>query len=425
MKAINNLISQYRGLRREIYILFFGRIVTSLGSMVWPMLTMILSQKLGLDAFTISVVTVASMLIMMPANLLGGRLADRCNKKHVIVVCDFVSVACYVLCALIPLGYFSVGLMLAAGICQSMEHPSYDALIADLSSTADRERAYSLQYLGGNLGLVLSPTIAGFLFKNYLWLAFLISGIAIACSTVLIALRIRDITPVKDESKAAVYQAAQEGAKLSEVLRNNGILLLCLVAAALFWSAYQQYSYLMPLDMGKVHGDAGAVLYGTVSSLNCIVVVVFTPMITSAFRRMPETIKMLCGMLLAAAGYVLFLLLIGHIPVYYLAILLFTWGEIFSTIAQGPYLSRRVPASHRGRINGLMSVLDTVIHCMCALVVGRLYDKLGRTWAWTFVLALLAAAVALTLCLIRRDRVKYPKLYEETKNAQVNAQDVD
>ena len=112
MKVLRSLL-QYRGLRREIYILFFGRIVTNLGSMVWPMLTMILSQKLGMSAFAISVLTVASMCIMLPADLLGGRLADRRNKKHVIVVCDFISVACYVLCAAIPLSYVTVALMLS------------------------------------------------------------------------------------------------------------------------------------------------------------------------------------------------------------------------------------------------------------------------------------------------------------------------
>ncbi len=418
MKAIIGLISQYRGLRREIYILFFGRIVTSLGSMVWPMLTMILSQKLGMGAFAISVLTVASMAIMMPANLLGGRLADRRNKKHVIVVCDCISVVCYVACAVLPLGYATVGLMLAAGICQSMEHPSYNALIADLSTTADRERAYSLQYLGGNLGLMLSPTIAGFLFKDYLWLAFLISGVAIACSTVLIALRVRDITPVNDESEASAYQTAQGSASLGEILRKNGILILYLVATALYWAAYQQYSYLMPLDMGKVHGDAGAVLYGTVSSLNCIVVVIFTPAITRVFRRLSETKKILTGMLLAAAGYLVFLTFIGHVPACYLAIVLFTWGEVFSTISEGPYLSRRIPASHRGRIQGFSSVLAVLIQASCALSVGRLYDSMGRTSAWVLVLAMLAAAAILTLFLIRRDRAVYPKLYEnETQDA--------
>ncbi len=423
MKAIIGLVSQYRGLRKEIYILFFGRIVTNLGSMIWPMLTMILSQKLGMGAFAISVLTVASMCIMMPANLLGGRLADRLNKKNVIVVCDCVSVVCYVACAILPLGYFSVALMIAAGICQSMEYPSYNALIADLSATAERERAYSLQYLGGNLGLVLSPTIAGFLFKDYLWLAFLISGIAIGCSTVLIALRIRDITPVRDESAAAAYQAAQEDGSLREILRGSRILILYLIAGALAGAAYNQYTYLMPLDMGKVHGDAGAVLYGTVSSLNCIVVVVFTPIITRLFRRLPETKKLFIGQALFIAGYLIFLLLIGHIPTYYLAMLLFTWGEVFCTIADGPYLSRRIPSSHRGRVNGISSVLGTVIHGVCALAVGKLYDGAGRTAAWTLVLLILAAALFLSLILIRRDRTVYPKPYEDAKDFETDPSD--
>ena len=418
MNAIKGLVSQYRGLRREIYILFFGRIVTNLGSMVWPMLTMILSQKLGLDAFAISAVTVGSMLIMMPANLLGGRLADRLNKKNVIVVCDFISVVCFLICAAVPLSYASVALMVAAGICQSMEYPSYNALIADLSTTAERERAYSLQYLGGNLGLVLSPTIAGFLFHNYLWLSFLISGVAIACSTVLIALRVRNVTPVRDESPEAAYQAARSGGSLGAILRENRILILYVIAGALAGAAYQQYTFMMPLDMGKVHGDAGAVLYGTVSSLNCIIVVLFTPVITRIFRRLPETKKLFCGHLLFAAGYLLFLLLIGHIPIYYLAMLLFTWGEIFCTISDGPYLTSRVPSSHRGRINGFSAVLGTVIQSVCSLSVGQLYDRMGRTWAWTLVLAILAAAAILSFILIRRDRVKFPKLYEQTQDAK-------
>ena len=130
---------------------------------------------------------------------------------------------------------------------------------------------------------------------------------------------------------------------------------------------------------------------------------------------------MLCGMALSAAGYLVFLLLIGRIPAYYLAMLLFTWGEIFSTISQGPYVTRRIPASHRGRVNGVTAVLGTVVHSASALTIGRLYDRMGRTSAWALVLALLAAAMGLTLLLIRRDRANYPKLYEETKNETQDA----
>ncbi|MBQ2310994.1 MAG: MFS transporter, partial [Firmicutes bacterium] len=188
-------LSQYKGLRKEIYVLFFGRVVTNLGAMVWPMLTMIMSQKLGMDASTIAVVMVLAGIVMVPANVFGGKLADRFNKKKIIVYFDILSIICYITCGLVPLSYITIGLFFIAGIGQNLEGPSYNALLADLSTTADREKAYSLMYLGGNLGLVLSPTIAGLLFKNYLWLSFIISGVAIGCSTVLIALKIKDITP--------------------------------------------------------------------------------------------------------------------------------------------------------------------------------------------------------------------------------------
>ena len=232
------LLDQYRGLRREIYVLFFGRIVTNLGSMIWPVMTMILSQKLGMSATEISYFFVISSLIMLPANLIGGKLADRFNKKNLIVICDSVSILCFFVSAAIPLGIGTIIIFVIAGIFQSVEYPAYDALFADLSTTKDRERAYSLEYLGGNLGLVLSPTIAGLLFKDYLWLSFLISGIAIALSTVLIAFLIKDVTPVEDHSEEAAYQTKKEGVSIFRIIKENPLLLLYLLCGTLYSAAY-------------------------------------------------------------------------------------------------------------------------------------------------------------------------------------------
>ena len=409
------LINQYRGLRREIYILVFGRIVTNLGSMIWPVMTMILSQKIGLSAAEISYYFVGSSLIMLPANLLGGRLADRFNKKWIIVICDSVSILCFFISAAIPLGLGTILLFVFAGVFQNVEYPAYDALFADLSTTRDRERAYSLDYLGGNLGLVLSPTIAGLLFKDYLWLSFLISGVSIALSTVLIAVLIKDVTPVEDTSEEAAYQKKQDGASVFAILKENPMILLYLLCGTLYAGAYGQYSFIMPLDMAAVHGDMGAVIFGTVSSLNCITVVIFTPLITKLFTKMRDTGKMLTGRLLVCVGYLVFLLLLGRVPGYYLAMLIFTWGEIFATIAEGPYVSTRIPASHRGRINGLMSVAYTLLTGGVDLLIGQLYDRAGSHWTWVFILAVGFVSAALTVLLILLDKKAYPKLYSETE----------
>ena len=405
------VFNQYRGLRREIYILSFGRMVTNLGSMIWPVMTMILSQKIGLSAAEISYFFVGSSLIMLPANLIGGKLADRLNKKWMIVVCDCVSIICFYISAAIPLGMGTIFLFVFGGIFQSVEYPSYDALFADLSTTKDRERAYSLSYLGANLGLVLSPTIAGLLFKNYLWLSFLISGTSIALSTVLIAVLIKDISPVEDTSEEAVYQEKKEGASVFAILKENPLLLLYLLCGTLYSAAYGQSNFIMPLDMAAVHGDTGSVIFGTVMSLNCITVVIFTPLITKLFARMRDTGKMLMGRLLVFAGYLTFLLQLGFIPGYYLAMLIFTWGEIFDVLSSGPYVSTRVPASHRGRINGFMSVVYTAVTGGLDLVIGQLYDRAGSAWTWALILSVTLASAAVTIVLRARDKKVYPKLY--------------
>ena len=411
MRWFTSLFSQYKGLRKEIYILFFGRIVTSLGSMVWPMLTMILSRKMSMNATMIAVVTVGAGALMLPANLLGGRLADRRNKKMTIVYCDSASIVCFLTAAVLPLSYLTLGLFVAAGVCQSMEYPSYNALIADLTKTRDRDRAYSLQYLGGNLGLVLSPTIGGLLFENHLWLAFLLSGVSIAVATLPIFFKIKDVTPEPDDGQEAVYQQGKEEQSLTRVLRENPLIVLFLVSMSLYFAAYGMYTYLLPLDMGRVHGENGAVIYGTVSSLNCIVVVLFTPVITRLFRKLFDPQRILIGQALVAVGYAVFLLLLGSVPVYYLAMLLFTWGEIFSTIAEEPYLTARVPATHRGRINGFFAVVNAVLQGGVELLAGRLYDAAGSAAAWTLVLGVLGLSAAVMLVLLPRDKKTYPLLW--------------
>ena len=95
------MFGQYRGMRRELYILFWGKAATNMGAMIWPMLTLILSNKLGMNAQEIAKITIAMGVVQFPANLLGGKLADCCNKKKLIIICDLVTVICYLTAAVL------------------------------------------------------------------------------------------------------------------------------------------------------------------------------------------------------------------------------------------------------------------------------------------------------------------------------------
>ena len=405
------LFDQYKGLRRENYVLFFGNIVTNMGAMIWPMMTLILEQKMGLSAGNIALIMMVWSFVCMPANLLGGKLADKLNKKKIILAGDTVSIVCYVTCGLIPLSYTTIGLLVLASVFQSIEGPAYNALIADITPTKDREKAYSLLYIGANIGLMVSPTLAGILFKNYLWLAFIICGIAIGCSTLLIWLLVKNITPVVEESDDAFYQRARKGDSVWKVLWDNKPLLLFYLIMALYYAAYNQFSFLMPLEMGYIHGEDGALIFGTVTSLNCIIVVIFAPLITKWFKKLRETTKMCVGSSMLIAGYLVFIMMLGYIPAYYAAITLFTWGEIFNSISEGPYESKRVPSSHRGRLASILGVAQGILLSLFDVGVGHAYDLAGSRAAWTIVMSSATLALISAIILIRIDRRKYPKLY--------------
>lgn len=96
----------------------------------------------------------------------------------------------------------------------------------------------------------MASAVAGFMFRNYLWLAFLLSGISIGISSVLIFLFVQNITPVKDISQKAVYQANRHGESLWTILRENRLILLYILTASGYGAMYQMYNYLVPMDSG-------------------------------------------------------------------------------------------------------------------------------------------------------------------------------
>ena len=212
MNHFEKFIGQYRNLNREIYVLFWGRIVTSMGSLIWPLLTLILKNKLGYDATTIALITMVMSILQFPMLLLGGKLADSRNRKHIIVSCDLVTVGCCILAGRIALYYIS-------SVFATIEGPSYDALVADLSDSDSREKAYSLQYLGMNLGLVLAPTLGGLLFENYLWLAFLITAGATLSSTLLIIFFIKRRSV--EQARVSQYEQDRQEISLMAILRER------------------------------------------------------------------------------------------------------------------------------------------------------------------------------------------------------------
>ena len=417
-----NPFKQYAGLRRELYILFWGRVVTSMGALIWPMLTLILKNKLGFTASQAAGIIVVIGLVQLPCTLIGGKLADRFSKKNIIILCDLVTVAGYILCGILPMSPVFLVLFCVAGIFAHMEWPAYDALVADLSDSADRERAYSLNYLGSNLGLILAPTLGGFLFENHLSLAFIISGVATFSSTLLIMLYVKDVRPANDHTLASHYEQACAEATTRQVLFRAPVLLLYVLCAGLYMAVYSVgFNFLMPLNMELLYGAKGAVLFGTMTSVNGLVVILGTPLCTTLLARVRDTGKLLLGQGTEMVGFLCFIFGQGRVPLYYLAMVIFTLGEVMMTLGEQPYLTRRVPASHRGRMGSLSRVFSMGLQAVCLYSVGGLAERLSMPLIWTLLVAAGAGNLVLLGLLRWRDKKRFGLLYQTASQMTVEA----
>ena len=380
-----------------------------MGSLIGPLVTLILKNKLGYNATTIAILTMAMSILQFPMLLLRGKLADTLNRKKIIIVCDLVTVVSYIICGLLPLSNYSIALFYIAGVFATIEGPSYDALVADLSDSESREKAYSLQYLGMNLGLVLSPTIGGLLFENYLWLAFILTGLATLSSTILIILFIKRLSVEKGNVSA--YEEKRENESVFRILRERKTLILYALVCGFGGIVYAQFNYLLPLNMETLYGAKGATIFGMLTSTNAIVVIIATPLITTFLSRLMDVRKILIGESLIVLGLFGYRFVQGAMVPYFILMILFTIGEVFNTLGHQPYMTRRIPSTHWGRVNSFVNTVNGLFAGVGNIFIGKIVDVKGYDMAWLAVGVLGAVAIILVVMLNLVDKRQFGLLY--------------
>ena len=416
---MKQLITQYGGLKKEIYILFIGKLVTAMGSFVWPMLTFFLTTKLGLSDGTSTLIIATSSVLSFPAALLGGKLADRFSRKSIIILFDCMTVSLYLLAAILPLTIGTAVLLFLAGLFQTIESPAYDALNADYSTSAQREKAYSLSYLGFNLGFIVGASVSGILFENFLRLAFCINGIAIFISTVLIIFFVHSKNAISEdasmlqESYSEYELPVDDKIPVLKILRQRPVLIGMLLVGCIASMPSNLVGILLPLQLKDSLGEAGATLYGYLNSLNGFVVIVFTPILTVLLKKLTEIPKTIIGLLLFIAGTALFSLETATL-ILFVGMFVFTLGEVVTVLGSNPYNSRRIPASHRGRVGGISSVVYSVFSSVTQYLISFMLMATGSNYRMIWMVFIVCGLVAAGLygLMYGPDKGTFPKLYE-------------
>ena len=274
--------------------------------------------------------------------------------------------------------------------------------------------------MGFNLGYIVGASVAGILFEKYIRLAFCINGLAIFVSTLLIIFFVHKKNAIVEnvqslnESYSEYEQPVDENLSVITVLRQRPVLIGMLLIGCLASMPSSLMGVLLPLQLKETMGQAGATLFGYLNSLNGFVVIVFTPILTVALKKLTEIPKSIIGLLLFLVGN-LFFSMGTAASVLFVGMFIFTLGEVVEVLGHNPYASRRIPASHRGRVGGISSVVYSLFSSMTQYLISFLLIATNSNYPLLWMIFIVCGLVGAVLYgfMYGPDKRTFPKLYEK------------
>ncbi len=398
----------YKGLPAPIYVLFWATLINGIGIFVYPFLVLFLTQKLGYgDAQAGLFMTVASILYI-PGSFLGSKLADKFGRKKVMLVSQALASTMFLICGLLGdselIPMFIMFNLLFDGACD----PARSALQTDVTSVENRQASFSLTYLGHNLGFIVGPLIAGVLFyKAPQWL-FWGNGIAGFVAVMLVMWKIPESKPdaatIEKSFHSDSLDKAERGGVFRALFTRPHLLIFALCQTFMHFS-YSQTLFALPLYTTRLFGEYGATLYGTMMSLNGIVVVVLTPFAVSKLRRFNPLANIVIAGVFFTVGFSLFG--IASLPwVFYVLAVVYTTGEVISATNVNYYVANNTPISHRARFSAIMPIIMGFGQGVAPMIGGAISERCGLNILWVIVGITSATGTLGGFCLYLADRAK-------------------
>lgn len=363
------IMKHYIGLPKEIYILLMAKIINSLGRFIGPLLTLILTTKIGMSQTAAGSLMTLSMILQSPCVLIGGKLADTIGRKRVICIFFGLSALTYLLCAFMPVSTYMAYTLILASCFASFSGSAYDAMVTDYTTPENRQDAFSLIYMGMNIGAVIAPVIGGFLLENHLKLLFAIDAVTTFAAIFLVGVFTKEHERVVKMVEKREEKDSEVNKNVIHVLLETPVLLEFAFIMSIYSFVYMQYGFGMPLGMNQVFGNRGAALFGIICSINALLVIFFTPLAINITRKMKIKNVLAFGGICYGACFVV-MAFSHHMTGFVVGIVLLTVGEILCTVNTAAFIANLAKVTHLGRINSVLTIIREAGGCLSPIVIG-------------------------------------------------------
>jgi predicted MFS family arabinose efflux permease len=392
--GLRSYINNFKGFRREVWILALITFINRAGTMVLPFLSKYLKENLHFTYGEVGWIMVAFGLGSMLGSWLGGKLTDKIGFYRIMIFSLFTSgILFFILQYITSFWGLCLGMFCIMTIAD-MFRPAMFVSLSVYAKPENRIRALTLVRLAVNLGFAAGPTLGGLIilgmgYQGLFW----VDGSSCIIAILIFALTVK-------EKKRIPHENGEISQKITPkpIYKDKPFLLLLFIIFIIAMVFFQLFTTL-PLYHNDQFGLT-EVQTGLLLSLNGLLVFLLEmPIVTKMERNKVNKIKILLyGALCVALGYYI-LLFDSWLFILVISIILLTFGEIFAFPFSNAVALNRAPKEQLGQYMGLYTMSFSLAHIACSKTGLDIIAHFGYQTNWIFMgsLGMLAALCCIWL----------------------------
>ena len=393
---IMRMVSQYRGLPKQIYFLCVVRLIEEMGLMfVFPFLSLLMTQRLGFSTIQAGFLMLITSACSTAGTLTGGKLADEFGRRRI----------CIMLTIIVIMATFAAGstcsrpivllFVIIAYTANSAIVPAASAFVIDLSTPETRNDCFSLLYIFVNVGCSFGPVVAGLLFYNHMkWIFYSMAGLY------LIALYIL-CTRIEDHYIPHCRHNTKKEESLVSITFHRSVLCIFIVCLIVITMCYMQLSYILPIQLSDTFGlNTGSKFSSLLWTINGILCVILTPSLMLIIKRLDPLPNVVIGVLIYIIGFGIYAFPIT-VPLFTVSTIIWTIGEIFINTEATVFIAEMAPHTHNGRVISLYEFSRGLGKCIGPLIFSYALVYTNYSGIWISI-SMIFGVIAGILALLHR-----------------------
>ena len=349
-----SLLTDLRALPRTFWILFAGTFINRFGTFVWPFLTIYLTRQ-GHSLIEAAWAVSAFGFGAFCGGALGGWMADRLGRRNTIVLGTFSSAIFFMLLYMASSLPAVIVFTTLAGLANGTYHPAISALLADVVPPPQRVRASAAIRLAVNAGFAFGVSIGGILANYSLFCLFagdaLTTAIYGCIALAWLPHGLRSLTQRTPWSDALTCLRSDRAFHALWIAAFCGALVF-----SQFGSTYSLHIIRrgLTLDVLGWHLPPETI-YGLLLGWNGVLIVLAELPLTATTMRFDARRVMALGHVLTGIGFAMNA--VAHtVFALWIAMTVFTLGEMIGQPTAGAYIARLAPERMRGRYMGVLGL---------------------------------------------------------------------